>query len=624
MKTLYASFFFLYGMLAVSCAMAQQKVTLYQDENDSIPKEVFYISQTDSATLSGPYEAYFTDGTLKVKGSYEKNIPHGEWKYYYENGNLKMRGPLQNGVNAGLWEYFYENGNLQMQGQIYDNLRNGNWKFFFENGELKSKGSFQENQRTGIWNYFYEDGTLKAQEFFKCDTSQYKEFYTSGVVKLEGTNVNGKNEGLWYFYHENGNLKAAGLYENGIRAGPWKFYHENGNLASEGNMQNDEANGEWTYYHENGNISAKGEEKAGVKEGFWRLYHKNGEQKGQAVFTRGEGLYKELYENGNTKIVGKISNGVNQGKWQYFYKDGTLEGECIFVNGSGKYVGYYPDGTVKMKGKIEHGVRTGIWELYHQDGSLAGYYRNVYENDQPVFIVASDTAGVHKNQTTTGAGMNPDYLYRKKNSRYFKRRINEYRGIIISVNPAELIFHRISASVEYYLQERLGYEIEAGVQRDPLLTKDLDIAPNQVFQRGYFAALKQKFYHPDTKVGIIYLGHRLGYRFLDHFVNIEPLPGQNDFEQITTVSLGKEQNIEYSLLVGTRLMRNADVNGRKISKISRYSGFTLDIFGGIGLGYRFFTSMTPEGSVYEEMLNEIPHNKISFPYHVGLSIGYIF
>ena len=611
-------------MLATSCLVAQQKVTLYQDENDSIPKEIFYVLRSDSTVLSGPYEAYFTDGTLKVKGFYQHNIPTGEWEYYYEKGNLKMRGPLKNGVNYGFWEYFYENGHLQMHGNIYDNQREGPWKFYFESGEPKSQGSFHENKSTGIWNYFYEDGTLKAQEFFRGDSSRYKEFYTSGVVKLEGTNVNGKNDGYWHFYHENGNLKAEGLYDQGQRQGLWKFYHENGQLASEGNMKDGTSQGPWTYYFENGNVSATGEERVGLKEGYWRLYHHNGEQKGEAIFTQGEGMYKEFHENGNTKIIGKVVHGVNQGKWQYFYEDGTLEGECVFVNGSGKYVGYYPDGTVKMKGRIESGVRTGIWELYHHDGSLAGYYRNVYENDQPVFIVVNDSTEVTKRQQTSGQGMNPDYLYRKKNYRYFQPRINEFRGVIISINPADLIFHRISASAEYYLQERLGYEIEAGVQRDPLFTKDQDVAPNQVFQRGYFAALKQKFYHPDTKIGIIYLGHRLGYRYLEHFVNVAPDPGQNDFEDITTVTLGKEQNIEYSIMAGTRLMRNTDFIRGKVANSSRFKGFTLDIFAGAGLGYRFFTGTAPEDPWYQDMMKDIPHGKISFPYHVGLSFGYVF
>lgn len=611
-------------MLSAFSLVAQQKVTLYQDDNDSIPKEIFYVLHTDSTVLSGPYQAFFADGSVRVKGFYENNLPSGDWVYFYEKGNPKMRGPLHKGISDGFWEYFYENGNLQMQGKIHDNQREGGWNFYFENGQLKSQGKFQENERTGIWNYFYEDGTLKAQEFFKADTSQYKEFYTSGDVKIEGTNVDGENEGLWHFYHENGNLKAEGMYNHGQRQGEWKFYHENGTLASVGQLVDGVSQGTWTYYHENGKVSATGEEKAGKKEGYWRLYHNNGEQKGEAVFTQGEGMYKEFYENDNTKIIGKIENGVNQGKWQYFYEDGTLEGECIFTNGSGNYVGYYPDGTVKMKGKIESGIRTGIWELYHHDGSLAGYYRNVYENDQPVFIVVKDSTHIGKRPNASTEGMNPDYLFRKRNSRYFKPRINEFRGVIISINPADLIFHRMTVSAEYYLQERLGYEIEAGLQRDPLLTKEQDISPNQPFKRGYFAALKQKFYHTDTKLGVLYLGHRLGYRYLEHFANIAPVPGQNEFEQITMVTLGKEQNMEYSILAGTRIMRDSEVRAGKVAKSARFKGFTLDIFGGIGLGYRFFTRTAPEEPWYDNLMKDKQNSRITVPYQIGFSIGYVF
>jgi hypothetical protein len=82
--------------LATSPAVAQQKITLYSDEDKTIPKEVFHVSLFDSTVLAGPYEAYFIDGALKVKGNYQNNVPSGEWElqhpYPYYRSDQKPSG----------------------------------------------------------------------------------------------------------------------------------------------------------------------------------------------------------------------------------------------------------------------------------------------------------------------------------------------------------------------------------------------------------------------------------------------------------------------------------------------------------------------------------------------------
>ncbi len=619
---------FIIGLLMLMGApfqvMAQQKITTYYDEGKSVPKEVFHVNISDSTVLNGVYEAFFSDSTLKTRGLYQNNVPNGQWEYFYENGLPKMRGTVENGVNQGNWEYFYENGKPQMGGPIFNNLRQGNWKFYFENGKLKSEGPFENGQQTGIWNYWYEDGNLKAQEFFNADSSRYKEFYSSEVLKLEGNNVSGKKEGFWKFYHENGNLKAEGNYKNDERQGNWKFYNEKGLLASSGLLVNGQSDGAWTYYHENGNISAEGIEKNGYKEGSWKLYHGNGDFKGEAEFANGEGVYKEYYDNGQVKVTGKVVKEVNQGKWQYFYEDGTLEGDCVFVNGSGKYTGYYPDGTVKMKGTIKNGERVGIWELYHPDESLAGYYKNVYENDKPVFRIVEDSLQQLKNENLLTQPLNPDYLYRKRSKRFFQERINEFRGVIISINPAGLLANQFPVSAEYYVQERLGYEFEAGLQRKPLFSPEKDIAVNKVYYQGFFAALKQKFYYPDTKLGIPYLGHRIGYRTLKHFANLDTNSDGVAVNPPIMMELASEQQIEYSVLIGSRFMRDTELINSKLGKNKRFKGFTADIFGGIGIGYRFFNDYPSYSSTHDALHKKINQKKITVPYHIGLSIGYVF
>ncbi len=603
-------------------AAAQQDLILYYDSSQQIVKEVFQLAKDNPQVLEGAYKAYYANGNVKILGHYHQNTASGWWAYFYENGHPKMRGTLAQNVHHGLWEYFYENGRLQMKGAVYDTLRQGLWQFFFEKGSLKSEGSFLDGQKDGLWQYYAEDGFLKAEETFHGDSSTYWEFYASGPLRLKGNRYRGQNEGAWTQYHENGQVQAAGSYHQGVRQGVWKFYHGNGRLASTGSFLNGVSSGVWSYYHENGSKSAEGEEKNGTKEGYWKLYQSNGDFKGQALYGP-DGLYQEFYEDSTLKVKGAMPGGVPQGRWQYFDEDGTLEGEAIFNNGTGTYRGCYRNGSLKMKGTLTQGKRTGVWELYKPNGQLAGYYTSVYENDEPVFESLSREPPDAIQQTET-ATLNPDYLYKKKGLRYFKPRVNEFRGIILGLDPAGLLFHRIPFSIEYYLQERLGYELVFGIERTPFFLSDKEVDANTSYSRGYFIAIKQKFYHADTRSGIFYFGHGLGLEHLEHHANlaeVDALSGALSVPVNTVVA--EEQQVSYVLLGGTRLMKDADLINTRVSKATPSPGLTFDVFGGVGIGYRFL-SKSYTADRYDHLLGKASRKGLFLPLQVGATIGYVF
>lgn len=602
--------------------MAQREVTLYYDSEKQVPKEKFQVNKDNPQVLDGLYTAYYVHGRVKIQGNYQNNVASGWWEYFYENGKPKMRGTLQDNVYHGVWEYFYENGNLEMQGAVYDSIRQGYWQFFYEKGSLKREGFYVDDKKNGLWKYYYEDGKLKAEEYFEGDSSMYREFYASGSLKLEGRQVNGLSDGIWKQYDESGHIKAEGNYERGVRQGKWRFYHENGKLSSIGDFLDGSTVGKWTYYHKNGKVSAEGAEKNGLKEGYWKLYHSNGDFKGEAVFNQGEGIYQEFYEDSTLKVKGNMQNGVHQGKWLYYYEDGTLEGEAIFKNGKGTYHGYYRDGTLKMQGTIENGERTGAWQLFKPDGQLAGYYTSVYENNEPVFKALDDSAENLNPESNSIAALNPEYLYRKKSSRYFKSRINEFRSIIIGINPIGLILYRLPFSVEYYMQERLGYELELGIGRNPffLLGKDMEV--NTAYRRGFFLAVKQKFYHTDTRSGMFYFGHRLGFDHVNHHANVVDT-NSIDISWPVNQIIAREQRVSYSIIGGTRLMKDSDIINTRITKDISSHGLTFDLFAGVGIGYRFFSKNYAEGK-YDQIIKKVPQSRICFPLQIGATVGYVF
>ena len=605
---------------------AQPSVTLYYDSQQQTPKETFQVAKTNPDVLDGAYTAYFTDGSVKIKGQYVNNQATGFWEYFYENGQPKMRGTLRSNQNAGPWEYFYENGQLEMAGAVYDSTRRGPWHFYYESGQLKREGLFDGGKKTGTWKEYYESGSPKSNAVHRPDTTYYQAFYPAGSVQLEGMKVQDNNEGRWKRYYASGQLQAEGEYRAGVRQGPWRFYYENGKLSSVGDFLDGSSVGKWTYYYENGTVSAEGAERDGVKEGYWKLYHSNGDFKGETIFNEGDGTYREYHEEGALKVKGRIVNGVNQEKWLYYYPDGTLEGECVFKNGEGTYFGYYPDQALKMKGTVADGERTGVWELYKPNGKLVGYYKSVYENNEPAFRALSAFADREAAQEDDEvAPENPDYLYRKKKSlRYFEAKINERQRFIVGVNPMALLAYRLPLSVEYYFQERLGYEGEVGLFRNPFFLGGSAVTKNTAYQRGFFVNVKQKFYHPDSRIGMFYFGHQLGLDYLYHYANVAaPTPPGGPPHQPETNLLAKEQRLSYSWLLGTRLIKNGDLVNTRIVRDRHARGLTFDLFGGIGVGYRLRHDRYELGSLGEEIIEKDKRTPF-IPFYFGATVGYSF
>lgn len=603
--TICCAFFF-----AGYCNAQKVEIRTFHDNDSSLIKEIFYVADTKSAILHGPYTSYFINGSVDKKGFYSNNLPDSTWTYFFESGQIKMKGNLKNGVSHGLWEYYFENGNINMAGIIIDSKREGEWKYYYENGNIKSQGEYKANKREGIWNYFYEEGEIKSQAFYEADRGKYKEFYENGTLKAEGLNVNGYSDSTWIFYHENGKIKATGDYAKGKRVGPWIYYHKNEVKSAEGEFANGEKEGKWIYYHESGEKSSEGALREGKKEGYWKIFAEDGKFKAEGVFKQNNGTYTEYYESGKIKVEGMIKDGKNHGLWTYYYEDGPKEGECHFNMGSGEYFGYYKDGSLKMKGKIEDGANTGLWELYKGDGSLEGYYRPYYEDSTPVYKL------VEKKTPRRGNYIKPEYKFKSNKSRYFDPVINEYKGVILGTNPLAPLLGQIPLSFEYYIEERLGYEILVTVLRNPFFKGSDQVELNKLFNRGFNVSLRQKFYQPESGFGMFYFGHEVRLTSLNHYANvIDSVASPAVKNRINA----KETKFEYALFVGDRWMA---LFGERYKNNSL--GFTIDAYLGFGFGYRLYQEKFPNEPAYREIFSDLNDSKFVISPRIGLNIGFVF
>ncbi len=568
-------------------------------------KEVFHYELSDS-TLNGSYEAFYPNGSLQTFGWYKNDFPDSIWTYYYENGRKKAEGRFKIGIPNGKWNYYFENGNIKSSGTLKDKIKEGEWVFYFENGGEKSAGNYENNQKTGIWNYFYEDESLKAQSFFMGRKGTYKEFYPFGNVRMEGETLDEKSAGEWIYYYESGEVEATGNFENGLKTGEWKYLHRNGENKALGTYQDGLRVGEWNYYHENGTLQQSGVLQQDQKEGYWKLFYPTGELQGEVDFDKGSGSFSEYYTNGGKKASGQLVNEKKEGKWIYYGEDGRIDGEADFKKGKGYYKGYYPDGTLKMEGLIEDDKRVDEWTLYNPNGTLAGTYFPIYENEKPIFKTRQSKD--FSEESTEGFDK-PEYKFKRRGLRYFQYRINEYQGVILGTNPLWLSDSKLPIALEYYKQERLGYELQIDLIRDPFFVSESNIENDVLFERGSRLNFRQKFYHEDGKFGMFYFGHQISYTRINYKVNYLDRSIVFPGPQVVPGTL-VESGFSYGVFIGSRWMR--DVGD---------SGLTVDVFLGVNAANRSF-DRNNEDAIFDEYFNPRIKSSLHFPVIFGLNFGF--
>lgn len=576
----------------------------YFEADTSKIKEIFHFNPEDSS-LNGSYEAFHLNGSLQTFGWYEDNLADSIWSYFYENGRKKAVGRFEKGIPMGPWQYYFENGNIKSAGNLSDQEREGNWTFYFENGGEKSSGAYENGQKDGIWNYFYEDESIKAQAFYDGAEGSYKEFYPFGTIKMEGETINEKSEGDWTYYYESGEVEAHGRFKDGVRVGRWQYLHKNGEKKAAGNYVNGIREGQWEYYHENGQLSQSGSVLHDQKDGYWKLFYPTGEVKGEANLSQGSGEFSEYYTHGGKKSNGRLVEGKKQGKWVYYSEKGLIEGEADFKEGSGQYKGYYPDGMLKMEGEIVDDKRTGEWTLYNPDGSLAGTYTPIYENEKPIFKTRLSTDFAREEEDRFDK---PEYKFKRRGIRYFQSRINEYRAVILATNPIWLVNDELPIAIEYYMQERLGYELQVNLLRDPFFTPDENVPDYTLYRRGARLAFRQKLYHEHRKYGMFYFGHQVGYTHVNYQVSH---PDTLIFPTFQKFGNMVEKGFSYGLFVGNRLMR--DVGD---------SGWTIDIFLGVSVANRTYARKFESDPVLDVYFDPKVKSSLHFPVIFGLNFGF--
>lgn len=332
------------------------------------------------------------------------------------------------------------------------------------------------------------------------------------------------------------------------------------------------------------------------------MFYETGETKGVGELNEGTGEYKEYYISGKLKVVGHFQDDLNHGDWIYYDEEGNVEGKASFENGIGDYEGYYLNGDTKMTGKISKGRRIGEWTLYKKNGEIAGKYFPVYHQDNPIFMHDEDLT-----KPSNGRDYDkPEYKYKNKKSRYFSPVVNEYKGVILATNPLFSLIGFIPFSVEYYRQERLGYELQYNYIRSPFYQNHGDQALHEVYSNGFSLQLKQKFYSRDQRYGMFYFGHLVGIKKLKYQANVSGA----SLDQHDVVG-SDATNYHYGVIIGNRWTKHPG-----------NAGFTIDVYFGLGIGYRDYQKNYTDPQ-YDSIFDDINQSSMEVPVFFGINLGYL-
>lgn len=578
-------------------------VTEYYNPTLRQIKRVYEVDKKRPTVPDGLFYSLYPDGKLKDIGRYRDGKIDGDWKHYLQSGVLQSEGPYLGGIQQGYWRFYYEGGSKKSEGLLAQNIPSGDWKFFFENGALKQAGAYLAGQPCALWTYYYETGLRKAQANYIEDTAFYREQYEAGTLKAEGKLVNGKSIGTWRYYHPTGKLKAVGTEQDGIKEGKWSYYHHNDSLESSGYYSNGLQTGIWHYYHTNGKLNSKGRLDAGQKQGQWQLFYETGELSGEGNFLDGDGPFTTYYPSGKVKTKGTQTKGLNQGDWLFFAEDGSLEGKCTYSNGKGEYNGFYPDGRKRIVGQLDNGERVGTWSLFDLKGNLVGYYKTFTQAEGPALPTIQNMEPVRQKPMET-----PKMVKVSQTPWHYRKVVNEQRGFVYAANPLAIFFGSLPVSVEYHWKPRLGFELTGIWLRNRFLNDYAQPDVNITYSQGFSVSIRQKLYFEDEPLlGSFYWAQELRFTQLNHSFASFDLSDTSANRTIVPMS-ANEMRLELSVIVGTRIFQ----------EVKRKRDVTLDIFGGVGFGFRMH-----DLPANPNLFDLVDRANYPISLRLGLMIGYM-
>lgn len=124
---------------------AKQVVETQDDWWTTKPATYTTIGQDDR---HGRWISWYSNGQKEYEGTYENNLPEGQFTWWYPNSQVRVTGTYKKGKAHGDWAWWFENGQKSEKGQYEDGEPTGSWAYWKPNGMLHHKSDFDGQQDT--------------------------------------------------------------------------------------------------------------------------------------------------------------------------------------------------------------------------------------------------------------------------------------------------------------------------------------------------------------------------------------------------------------------------------------------------------------------------------------------
>lgn len=135
-----------------------------------------------SRNFTGTCEAFYTDGSIKVRTDFTESLRNGNHVEYFRNGNIAATAVFSMESYIGPAFRYSETGAVTFKMEL-DSSETGVFTRYSNDGKtVLATGQFKKGYRDGVWNYYTSDGSLKEVARFNSDSLR-QEIYGDGTSK---------------------------------------------------------------------------------------------------------------------------------------------------------------------------------------------------------------------------------------------------------------------------------------------------------------------------------------------------------------------------------------------------------------------------------------------------------
>jgi antitoxin component YwqK of YwqJK toxin-antitoxin module len=383
---------------------------------------------------SGSWKGFYPDGATLYAGSFQQNIPIGQWSYYTATQDLLTEFDMQQGT--GLYRvyelssdqelqlvcqqewrdgvldgksihYYPDNKQVREEAFYRKGAREGDYRYWDKQGNLLTTGTYRNHEPIGIWEEFDPQGFYLAKQTSYI-LQPLHEFYSDRsheeLVKTEK------------YYTPDGVCQCQVVTYTHQERSEMQIYYPDGQIHQEGQLVQGEKHGLWREFNPDGLLLISQNWVLGRKHGESKRWHLNPHEKNS----------REAYSNGKSPTAfeeeatlaeeGSFQNDHRQGLWKMWHPSGELKAQGYWESGEchGLYTEFYDQKSnaqpveKKKKGKLQNslegnnrsvegqmvlGKPEGNWTYWYPDGAIkkrANYLQGKEHGVQEDFFPKND------------------------------------------------------------------------------------------------------------------------------------------------------------------------------------------------------------------------------------------